>query len=49
VRFARVFLELEGRQVLAITHGDYFVLPLDAKGRINKKEWERMMRLGLEL
>ncbi|OGP69196.1 MAG: hypothetical protein A2169_06000 [Deltaproteobacteria bacterium RBG_13_47_9] len=49
VRFARVFLETAGRQVLAITHSDYFMLSFDVKGRINKKEWERGMRLGLEL
>ena len=49
VRCARVFLELEGRQVLAITHIDYFLLPFDSKGQINKKEWEKGMRLGLEL
>ena len=49
VRFARVFLELVGRQVLAITHIDYFLILFDAKGQINRKEWERGMRLGLEL
>jgi len=49
VRFARVFLETAGRQVLAITHIDYFLLPFDSKGQINKKEWERGLRLGLEL
>jgi hypothetical protein len=49
VRCVRVFLELAGRQVLAITHIDYFLLPFDSKGQINKKEWEKGMRLGLEL
>lgn len=49
VRCARVFLEVAGRQVLAITHIDYFLLPFDAKGRINRKDWEKEMRLGLEL
>lgn len=49
VRCARVFLGVAGRQVLAITHIDYFLLPFDAKGRINRKDWEKEMRLGLEL
>jgi hypothetical protein len=49
VRFARVFLETAERQILAITHIDYFLLSFDAEGRINRKEWERGMRLGLEL
>jgi hypothetical protein len=49
VRFARVFVETAGRQILAITHIDYFLLPFDSKGQINKKEWEKGMRLGLEL
>jgi hypothetical protein len=42
-------LEVAGRQVLAIKNIDYFILPFNAKGRINKKEWENGMRLGLEL
>ena len=49
VRCARVFLEVAGRQVLAIRNIDYFILHFDAKGRINKKEWEKGMRLGMEL
>ena len=35
--------------MLAIRNIDYFILPFDAKGRINKKEWENGMRLGMEL
>ena len=35
--------------MLAIRNIDYFILPFDARGRINKKEWENGMRLGLEL
>jgi hypothetical protein len=49
VRFARVFLEVAGRQVLSIRNVDYFLLPFDAKGRINKREWEKGMRLGMDL
>ncbi len=49
VRYARVFLEVAGRHVLAIRNIDDFILPLDAKGRISKKEWEKGMRLGMEL
>ena len=49
VRCARVFLETAGRQVLAITHIDYFLLSFDDNGRINKKEWEKGVRLGMEL
>ena len=28
---------------------DCFVIPFDAKGRVDKKEWERGMRLAMEL
>ena len=49
VRCAMVFLEVAGRQVLAIRNIDYFLLPLDDKGRIDKKEWEKGMRLGMDL
>ncbi len=49
VRCAMVFVEVEGRQVLAIRNIDYFILHFDAKGQINKKKWEYRMRLGLEL
>ncbi len=49
VRCTKVFLEVAGRQVLAIRNIDYFILPFDAKGQINKKEWENGMRLGMEL
>jgi hypothetical protein len=49
VRCAMVFLEIAGRQVLDIRNIDYFILPFDANGRINKKEWENGMRLALEL
>jgi len=49
VRCAMVFLEVAGRQVLSIRNVDYFVLQFDAKGRIDKKEWEKGMRLGMEL
>ncbi len=38
-----------GRQVLAIRNIDYFLLQFNDKGRIDKKEWERGMRLGMEL
>jgi hypothetical protein len=44
-----VVVEVEGRQVLSIENIDYFLLPFDAKGRINRKEWEKGLRLGLEL
>jgi hypothetical protein len=44
-----VFLEVVGRQVQAIRNIDYFLLPFDAKGQINKKEWEKALRLGMEL
>ena len=49
VRCAMVFVEVAGRQVLAIRNIDYFLLPLDDNGKINKKEWEKGMRLGMEL
>ncbi len=41
VRCAMVFLEVAGRQVLSINNVDYFLLPFDDKGRIDKKEWEK--------
>jgi hypothetical protein len=49
VRCAMVFLEVAGREVLAISHSDYFWLQFNDKGRIDKKEWEKGMRLGMEL
>ncbi len=49
VRCAMVFLEVAGRRVLSIRNIDYFLLPFDAKGQINKKEWEKALRLGMEL
>jgi hypothetical protein len=44
-----VFLEVAGRQVQAIRNIDYFLLQFNDKGRIDKKEWEKGMRLGMEL
>ena len=33
---------------MAIRHTDYFLLLFDVKSRIDKKEWEEEMPLGLE-
>jgi hypothetical protein len=44
-----VFVEVARRQVLAIRNIDYFWLSFDRNGRIDKKEWEKEMRLGMEL
>jgi len=49
VRCAMASLVVEGRQVLSIRNIDYFFLSFDDKGRINQKEWENGMRLGMEL
>ncbi len=49
VRCAMVFVEVAGRRVLAIRNTDYFLLTFDDEGRINKEEWEKGMRLGMEL
>jgi hypothetical protein len=49
IRCAMVFLQVAGRQVLSIRNVDYFLLPFDDKGRINKKDWEKGMRLGMDL
>ena len=49
IRCAMVFLQVSGRQVLSIRNIDYFLLPFDAKGRIDRKEWEKGMRLGMDL
>ena len=49
MRCAMVFLEVAGRQVQAIRNIDYFLLQFNYKGRIDKKEWEKRMRLGMEL
>ena len=49
VRCAMVFVEVVRRQVGAIRNIDYFLLSFDDNGRINKKEWEKGMRLGMEL
>ena len=49
IRCAMVFLWVAGKQVLSIRNVDYFLLRFDAKGRIDKKEWEKGMRLGMDL
>jgi len=49
VRCAMVFSLVADRRVLSIRNIDYFWLSFDDKGRINKKEWEKGMRLGMEL
>ena len=49
VRCAMVVLEVIDRRPVAITHMDSFVIPFDPKGRINEKEWERGIRLAVEL
>ena len=46
VRCAMAFVEVAGRKVLAIKNIDYSLLPLDDKGRIDKKEWEKGCVLG---
>jgi hypothetical protein len=49
VRCAMVFVEVARKQVLAIQNIEYSILTFDAKGRIDKKEWEKGMRLGMDL
>ena len=49
VRCAMVFVEVAGKRVLGIRNIDYFLLTFDEKGRIDRKEWEKGMRLGMEL
>ena len=49
VRCATVILEVAGRQAQAIRNIDYFLLQFNDKGRIDKKDWEKGMRLGMEL
>ncbi|MBM4309258.1 MAG: hypothetical protein FJ123_21230 [Deltaproteobacteria bacterium] len=49
VRCAIVFVEVVRKQVLAIQDIQYSILTFDTKGRIDKKEWEKGMRLGMDL
>ena len=49
IRCAMVLLEVDGRRPLGIRHIDYFFIPFDSKGRVNKKEWEKGIRLAMEL
>ena len=49
IRCAMVFLEIVDRRPVSIRNMDCFVIPFDAKGRVDKKEWERGMRLAMEL
>lgn len=49
IRCAMIFLEVAGREVLSVRNIDYFLLPFDVKGQIDKKEWEKALRLGMEL
>jgi hypothetical protein len=44
-----VFVEVARKQVLAIQGIQYSILTFDTKGRIDKKEWEKGMRLGMDL
>ena len=39
IRYAMAILEVVGRRAQTIRHIDYFILPFDAKGRIDKDEW----------
>ena len=49
VRCAMLFLEMIDRRPVGIQNMDCFVIPFDAKGRVDRKEWERSMRLAMEL
>jgi hypothetical protein len=49
VRCAMVFVEVARKQVLAIQDIQYSILTFDTKGRVDKKEWEKSMRLGMDL
>ena len=49
IRCAMAVLIVDGKQVQTIRHIDYFILPFDRNGRIDKKEWTRGVRLALEL
>ena len=49
IRCAMAVLVVAGKQVQTIRHIDYFILPFDAKGSIDKREWTRGVRLALEL
>ncbi len=49
IRCAMVMLEVDGKEPLGIRHTDYFLIPFDGKGRVNKKEWEKGIRLAMEL
>ena len=49
MRCAMVFVEVAGRRVLAIQNIEYSVLTFDSKGRMDKKEWEKGMRLGMDI
>ena len=49
MRCAMFFVEVAGRRVLSIRNIDYFLLHFDAKGQLDKEEWEKGMRLGMEL
>jgi hypothetical protein len=44
-----VFLEVTGKQVHSIRNIDYFLPQFNDKGRIDKREWEKRMRLGMDL
>jgi hypothetical protein len=49
VRCAMAFVEVAWRRVLSIRNVDYFLLQFNDKGRIDKKEWEKGLHLGMEL
>ena len=49
VRCVEVVLELENRKPIAIRRIDYFLLPFDARGRVDAAEQKREMKLALNL
>ena len=49
VRCAKVVLEVAGRNPLSISYIEYFLLPLDAEGRIDITEQEKEAHLAVEV
>ena len=49
IRCAMAVLEVAGRRVRTIRHIDYFMLPFDDRGRVDKKAWTRGVSLALEM
>jgi hypothetical protein len=49
MRSAMIFLEVENRKPLFVVRTEYYYLPFDNQGRVDRTELEKRIRLSLEI